>query len=494
MSLPQVGEGIYPLGLNLRILIIGAGFSGLGAAILLKRAGLHGITVFDRGSEVGGTWRDNTYPGCGCDVPSHLYSFSFEPRFDWHRTYAAQPQILDYLKHLVAKHGLGAHLRLGTEVRSAVWIAARQVWQLELGDGQQVEGEVLIQGVGALVRPSLPKIAGIEDFAGPTFHCARWRHDVPLNGLRVAVVGTGASAVQVVPELARIVKSLHVFQRSAPWVAPRGDVVYSPVQRWLYRCIPGLQRLNRWRVYLLGELITLGFIGHTWLHKLMCRALRQHLKRQVRDPLLRRQLTPQDTMGCKRVLVSDDWYPTLQEPHVAVVGTPIERVTAQGIVTHDGQLHAVDALIFATGFSVSGAMARTTGRAGKTLGELWQHSAPTHLGLSAHGFPNMWMLLGPNSGAGGNSVVFMIESQINYVVQAVQYLAQHGGTIDLKLSVQTASYAHVQAGMQRTVWLSGCRSWYQASAGRIDTLWPGLSLAYWRRTRRFDCKDYELKH
>jgi cation diffusion facilitator CzcD-associated flavoprotein CzcO len=480
------------LTLPLRILIIGAGFAGLGAAMALKRAGFTHITIFDRGAQVGGVWRDNTYPGCACDVPSHLYSFSFDTSFDWHHAYAKQPQIWAYLQHLAQQHGLHEHLRLNTEVRSAAWSQEGQVWNLHLANGETVQGDVLIQGVGALVKPKKIDIEGLADFAGPVFHSTRWQHDVPLQGQRVALIGTGASAIQLGPYLAKVVQQLHIFQRNAPWVMPKGDQTYSPLKRWLYQRVPGLLRLNRWRIYWLGELFTLGFLGHRWAQKIMRRAGLRHIQRHIAKPELQAKVTPNYAPGCKRVLVSDEWYPTLNQPHVNLVTSPIERITPEGIVTQDGQLHGVDAIILATGFSVSGALARTQGRGGQWLGEVWKHSAATHLGLSTHGFPNMFTLLGPGTGLGSNSVIFMLEAQLKHMVQAVQYLALSGGTLEIKPEVQTQSYAQLQQRMKRTVWASGCSSWYQATPGRIDTLWPDFSLNFWRQTRHFDASVYDV--
>ena len=476
----------------LRILIIGAGFSGLCAAIQLKRAGFERITLIDRGDEVGGTWRDNSYPGCACDIPSHLYSFSFDARWDWTRPYGQRAEIFAYLQHMADKHDVRRHLRLGVEAQSSRWLEDRQLWQVTLLGGEVLEAEVLIGAIGALVKPALPKIDGLDSFAGPVFHSARWRHDVDLSGLRVALIGTGASAIQVAPEVAAVANHLSIFQRTAPWVLSRGDRPYSPVKRWLYRNLPGLLRLNRWRIYALNELLTLGFLGNHRLQKLMRWAGTQHLQRRLKDAALLAKATPDHAPGCKRILVSDAWYPTLKRPNVALVTEPIERITPQGIVTRDGVQHAVDVVVVATGFVVTEftALTNTQGRGGADLAARWMQGAATHLGLVTHGFPNLFTLLGPNTGLGSNSIVFMIEAQVNYVVQAVQHLARCGGTLEVRAEVQARSYADVQRRMQGTVWVSGCKSWYQSEGGRIDTLWPGFTTAYWWRSLRFDAADY----
>ena len=476
----------------LRILIIGAGFSGLCAAIQLKRAGFERITLIDRGDEVGGTWRDNSYPGCACDIPSHLYSFSFDARWDWTRPYGQRAEIFAYLRHMADKHDLRRHLRLGVQAQASTWLEDRQLWQVSLLGGEVLEAEVLIGAIGALVKPALPKIDGLDSFAGPVFHSARWRHDVDLSGLRVALIGTGASAIQVAPEVAALASRLSIFQRTAPWVLPRGDRPYSPVKRWLYRNLPGLLRLNRWRIYALNELLTLGFLGNRRLQKLMSWAGTQHLRRRLKDAALLAKATPDHAPGCKRILVSDAWYPTLKRPNVALVTEPIERITPQGIVTRDGVQHAVDVVVVATGFVVTEftALTNTQGRGGADLAARWMQGAATHLGLVTHGFPNLFTLLGPNTGLGSNSIVFMIEAQVNYLVQAVQHLARFGGTLEVRAEVQARSYADVQRRMQGTVWVSGCKSWYQSEGGRIDTLWPGFTTAYWWRSLSFDAADY----
>ncbi len=477
----------------IRILIIGAGFAGLGAAILLKRAGLQHITIFERAPQLGGVWRDNTYPGCACDVPSHLYSFSFAAQFDWHHAYAKQAQILAYLQHLAHQHGLQKHLKFNTEVKTATWIEETQVWRVELDTGAVVEGEVLIHGVGALVKPQSPKIQGLSDFSGPTFHSSHWPHNAQLQGKRVALVGTGASAIQLGPHLAKTAHKLHIFQRTAPWVIAKKNQTYSPLKRWLYQTVPGLLRLNRWRIYLEGEFFTLGFLGNRWFQSFMRRAAMRHLHKHITNPTLKAQATPNYLPGCKRVLLSDDWYPTLNQPHVSLITQPIERITPNGIQTQDGQLHEVDAIVWATGFFVSGALARTQGRNGQWLGEAWKHSAATHLGLSTHGFPNMFTLLGPGTGLGSNSVIFMLEAQLKHMVQAVQHLTLNKGTLEIKPEVQAQSYAQLQQRMKRTVWASGCRSWYQGAPGRIETLWPDFSFNFWRRARHFDTSVYDIR-
>ena len=478
---------------DLRILIVGAGFSGLGAAARFKRAGFHQLTIVDRGEEVGGVWRDNTYPGCACDVPSHLYSFSFDPQFDWMRPYAQQPQIHAYLNHIADTHGLRQHLRLRAEVARSVWDEARQVWLVHLAGGEVLEADVLVNGVGGLVKPSLPSLPGLADFNGPVFHSARWRHDVSLAGRRVALIGTGASAVQIAPEIAPITSHLTVFQRTPPWVMARRDTPYGPVRRWLHRHVPGLLRANRWRIWALHEIVTSGFLGHRGMARLMRRATLRHLHQQLSDPDLIARVTPNYATGCKRVLVSDTWYPTLQRPDVSLVTAEIERVVPEGIVTRDGQLHVMDALVFGTGFVVTSAPRHVKGRDGRDLARQWLRAAQTWLGISTPGFPNLFTLLGPGTGLGSNSMVFMLEAQMNHIVKAVCHLAAQPGAMEVREEAAAASHAEVQQRMKGTVWASGgCRSWYQLPDGRIETLWPDFTLNYWRRTRQFDPSIYHV--
>jgi cation diffusion facilitator CzcD-associated flavoprotein CzcO len=424
-----------------------------------------------------------------------LYSYSFEPHFNWNSPYATQPQILAYLKYIADKYELRQHLRLGTEVVESRWIEDRQVWQMQLGHGELLEGEVLVNAMGALVKPSQPAFKGLEHFQGPVFHSARWRHDVDLAGKRVALIGTGASAIQIAPEVAALAQHLRIFQRSAPWVMPRNDQAYGPVTRWLYRRLPGLLRLNRWRIYIVNELITLGFLGSAFVRRLMVRAGLHHMLQQLDDPDLIARAVPDHPPGCKRVLVSDTWYPTLAKPHVSLVSRGIDRITRQGIVTADGKLHEVDVIIFGTGFVVTdfSAITRIQGRHGRDLGRQWMQAARTHLGLATHGFPNLFFLLGPGTGLGSNSMVFMLEAQANYIAQAVGHIAREEAVLDLKEDVQAASYADLQRRMKRTVWASGCTSWYQTPSGRIDTLWPDFSFNYWRRTRHFDPSAYDVR-
>ncbi|MBX3585296.1 MAG: NAD(P)/FAD-dependent oxidoreductase [Ramlibacter sp.] len=477
---------------QLDVAILGAGLGGLGAAIRLQRAGIGSFRVLERAQEVGGTWRDNTYPGCACDIPSHLYSFSFEPNTEWTRPYPRQAEIQAYILRTVARHQLAARIQLGAQVTQLRWLADEQLWRIDIAGEPALKARHVISATGPLNKPAIPAIEGRGSFAGEQFHSSQWRHDVPLAGRRVAVVGTGASAIQIVPALAGVAAQLSVFQRTPPWVVPRPDRPYSAVRRQVYRALPWLQTLNRWRIYWRNELFGLGFLGSQRMQRLARWGASAHLRHQVRDPALRERLTPDYAPGCKRMGVSSDYYPALQKPGVALVTGAIDRVEPRGIVTADGALHECDVIVWATGFTATEFVTpmRIHGEGGVELSALWQaQPAATHLGIHVAGFPNLHLLVGPSTGLGHNSIVFMIEAQLNTIIGALR-----GGppVLRLKPQVQAASYAGVQRRLRRTVWASGCKSWYQHPDGRIDTLWPGFTWQYWRATRRFDARLYEI--
>ncbi|GII24465.1 flavin-containing monooxygenase [Planosporangium mesophilum] len=476
-----------------RVAVVGAGFGGIGTAIRLKQRGYHDFVVFDRGADVGGTWRDNTYPGCACDVPSHLYSFSFAPNPDWSRSFSGQPEIWEYLRRCVARHGLAPHLRLRHEVLRAEWDTASGLWLIETSRGRYT-AEVLVAAGGPLTEPSVPDLPGLSTFTGETFHSARWNHDLDLTGRRVAVIGTGASAIQFVPQIAPQVDRLHLFQRTPAWVMPRADRAITDREKRLFRAVPAAQRAVRAGIYWARE----GIMGTGFLYPAMMRlgervALR-HLRRSVADPALRAKLTPRYTMGCKRVLLSNDYYPALTRDNVEVVTDGIAEVRPNGVVTRDGTLHEVDTIIFGTGFHVTDPpIARSIrGSDGRTLEQAWQGSMRAHQGVAVNGFPNLFLLLGPNTGLGHSSVVFMIECQITYLLGALRHLDRSGArAIEPTPEAQRAFVSDVDRKMTGTVWSSGgCRSWYLDATGRNSTLWPGYTWSYWLRTRRFDPAPY----
>ncbi len=478
---------------RLPIAIIGTGFSGLGMAIRLKRAGIHDFAILERAADIGGTWRDNTYPGCRCDVPSHLYSFSFALNPEWSNTYSFQPEIWDYLRDIAAREGIAEHIRFGHEVQGARWDDETQCWQISTAAGP-LSADVLIAGTGGLSAPALPALPGLDSFTGTTFHSAAWNHEHVLDGERVAVIGTGASAIQLVPHVQRRAGRLAVFQRTPPWVMPHTGRRTTRFERALYRRVPFLQRLVRAGIYWTHEALVLGLAHNRRFLVPLEQIGRRHLRRQVPDRDLRRKLKPRYRVGCKRILIANDYYPALTQPNVDVVTDPIEEVTARGIRTSDGREHELDTIIFATGFQVtdSPTTRRVTGRDGRTLAEVAAGSPRAYLGTTFAGFPNLFVLTGPNTGLAHNSLVFMIESQINYVADALAAMRRNGaGAIEVRPEVQAAFNEDVQRRMRGTVWTEGgCQSWYLDATGRNTTLWPGFTFDYRRRTRRFDEEHY----
>jgi len=473
---------------HLHVAIVGSGFGGLGAAIRLRQEGIDDFLVFERAGDLGGTWRDNSYPGCTCDVPSHLYSFSFAPNPGWSRSFSSQPEIWAYLHQCARRFGILPRLRLGHEVREAAWDDPRQRWRIETSGGTWT-ADALVAAAGPLSEPSIPALPGLGSFEGAAFHSARWDHDHDLTGRQVAVVGTGASAIQFVPEIQPQVGRLRVFQRTAPWVLPRRDRALSGAERRLFRAVPATQRLARSAIYWAREGFTATFV-HPRLMRLPQRLALRHLRGAVADPELRARLTPDYTLGCKRVLLSNHYLPALTSQNVEVITSGIREVRPYGIVTDDGVEHPADTIIFGTGFHVTdppfGDQVR--GRDGRTLAEVWKGSPKAHLGVTVAGFPNLFLLLGPNTALGSTSVVLMIEAQVEYVLRALEFMRAAGvATVEPRPEAQQAFLAEVDARMRPTVWSAGgCASWYMDRTGRNSTLWPSFTWAYGRRTRRFD--------
>jgi cation diffusion facilitator CzcD-associated flavoprotein CzcO len=477
-------------------IIVGAGFSGLAAGITLRRRRITDFVILEKADRVGGTWRENTYPGAACDVPSHLYSFSFEPNPRWSRTYGGQAEILAYLEHCADKYALRPHLRFGAEVTSARWDAARACWVVGLRGGDQLTGRALVLGNGALHVPALPAIDGLASFAGRRFHSAQWDHGYDLAGRRVGVIGTGASSIQLVPQIAPRAGRLAVFQRTPPWIVPKRDRPISAAERWMLGRVPGAHAVRRAALYWLMESRAIGFLHAPKLLELGERFALAHLRRQVADPALRAALTPSYRLGCKRVLISNDYYPALTRPNVDLVTDAIAHVEPRGVRTADGVLHELDALICATGFRVTEYLApiEVVGTdPSRDLNAVWREALHTYLGITVAGFPNLFLLMGPNTGLGHNSMIFMIEAQARYAAQAIG-LVRAGGraALDVKPEVQAAFRAELAAKMAGTVWTSGCSSWYQTPGGEV-ALWPGFTFDYWRRTRRFELADYDVR-
>lgn len=476
----------------LDLAVIGTGFGGLGAAVMARRRGITSLAVLERSWTVGGTWRDNTYPGCACDIPSNLYSFSFAQNPDWTRSYPTQPELETYLERVTDEFDLRPLIRFGFDVSRLVWDEGALVWRIEATDGRVVLARSVISATGPLSQPADPVLPGLADFLGPVFHSARWDHDIDLRGRRVGVVGTGASAIQVVPAIADGAGHLTVFQRTAPWVLPRDDRPTPGWRRRLYARLPFLQRLHRWRVYLRQERLAVAFLGRGRLARLFRDRVRTEVRASIDasfpDPAEADRLVPAYEPGCKRILISNDWYPTLAREDVDVVTTSIERVTERGVRAIDGVEHELDVLILATGFAVSTFPAPMTviGRRGVDLRQHWSDGATSHLGVSVSGFPNLWFLIGPGTGLGHNSMVFMIESQLRMISGALDHQRRSGvAAIELRPEVESASYAAHTRRAARTVWATGCSSWYLDERGRVDAVWPGTTVEYWWRTRRF---------
>jgi cation diffusion facilitator CzcD-associated flavoprotein CzcO len=495
LTTPSDSRSAPALPARVAVAVIGSGFAGIGMAVRLKEMGIEDFVVLERAGDVGGTWRDNTYPGCQCDVPSHLYSLSFAPNPAWSRTFSLQPEIHAYLRRCAEDFGVLPHIRFGHEVTAAEWDEAAGRWRIATPHGQ-LEAGVIVSGVGALSEPAVPRLPGLERFEGAAFHSARWDHEHDLAGERVAVVGTGASAIQFVPRIQPQVARLVVFQRTAPWVMPHPDRPLSARERRVYGALPWAQRLMRDGIYWARESFVVAFMNPR-LMRAAERVAARHLAKQVRDPELRRRLTPRYRMGCKRVLLSNEYFPALQQPNVEVVTDAIAEIREHSVVTAGGTEHEVDAIVFGTGFHVTDMpfAERVRGRDGRTLAEVWRGSMQAHNGTTIAGFPNLFMLLGPNTGLGHNSVVFMIEAQIAYVAGALRALADRGATVaEVRREAQDASNAAIQERLQGSVWNSGgCASWYLDEHGRNSTIWPGFTWPFKRRTLRFDAESYDLR-
>lgn len=478
--------------------MIGAGFSGLGAAISLRRAGHRDFVVLERSPDVGGTWWDNTYPGCRCDVPSNLYSYSFLPNPDWPETFSPRAEIQRYLRRCAEQEGVLEHVRFGVSLDRAAWDEDATAWRLHTSDGELL-ADRLITGTGGLVEPKLPEIAGLDSFRGPIVHTARWDHDLDLHGKRVGVIGTGSSAIQVIPELAKVAGHLDVFQRTPAWVLPHVNRPTSRLERALFRRLPITQKADRAFTTAYMEVTNLVMTRRPGAMKALETIGRWHLRRQLPGhPELHAQLTPDYRLGCKRITLSNHYLRTYARPHVDLVTAPIERLDAGGLITADGARHELDVLVLGTGFQVTEmpAAARVTGRDGRTLQEVWSGAPEAYLGTSVAGFPNLFTLLGPNTGLGAGSIVTMIEAQLDYAIACLDAMDRQGlATIEPRPDVQRAYNAEVQQRSAGTVWLSGgCSSWYLADDGRNVTLWPDLMAAFEKRTRAFDLHAHVVTH
>lgn len=480
--------------MRVETLIIGAGFGGLGSAIRLQHAGHHDFVILERASEVGGTWRDNQYPGAACDIPSNLYSFSFAPNPEWTRTYSGSAEILDYVKRLVRDHHLLPKVRFGQNVSELRFHASEAEWEVRTDGGDVYRARSVILASGALANPGYPNIEGIERFAGHRIHSARWDHGYDFAGKRVAVIGTGASAVQIIPELVKMAGFVKVFQRTPGWVLPRADRATGERARSLFRRSPEAQAAARKAMFWIHESMALGVIWSSPLTRVIERVAAAHLQKQVKDGWLRRQLTPNYRVGCKRILLSNTYYPALQAPNCKLLTWPIVKFTERGLVTAEGVEHQFDCVVFATGFDVhkTSTVFPIIGLDGRVLGEEWKKGSQAYKSMNVSGYPNLHFILGPNSGPGHNSALVYMESQIDFAVQGVRAVTEGGlRTLDVRPEAQRRYNEQLQRRLAKTNWSSGCKSWYLTEDGYNATMYPGFATQYARGLRRLRLEDYQ---
>jgi cation diffusion facilitator CzcD-associated flavoprotein CzcO len=476
------------------VAIVGGGFGGIGAAVMLQREGYDDVTVFERGDRVGGVWNFNTYPGIACDVPSHLYEFSFAPNPGWSRRYAPGAEIQAYMEGVARRHGVLDRVRLRTEVTGARFDEQRRRWLIETTAGPH-EADVLVTACGQLSVPSIPAIPGLDDFAGPAFHTARWRHDVDLAGRRVALLGTGCSSIQVGPRIQPEVARLDVYQRSPGWTIPKMDFEYGPRARRLFERFPLVQRLDRQMTFGFMEAATAGLTSHRWMSRPFGALGRRQIRSQIDDPELRRKVTPTDAIGCKRIMLTDDWYPTLTKPNVELVTDRIEAITPNAVQTADGVERPADVLILGTGFKTHGFVApmEVAGRGGRTLDEAWAGVPKAYLGITVPGFPNMFLLYGPNTNGGAGSVIYTVEAATRHVIAALRELERaNARTIELRPQAAEDFDRDLREALAGTVWHTGCTSWYVDENGANPNQWPWVWSTYRRRTAKLDPAAYEL--
>ena len=495
---PSTGARVPPANASptrVTALIVGAGMSGLLAGVRLKKAGIGDFVILERSDSVGGTWYDNQYPGASCDVPSHLYSYSFAPNPHWTRAFARQPEILAYFRKVADDHGLVPHIAFGTEVEGATFDEAAGEWSVHAADRRRWRSRILIVGAGQLNRPWIPDVPGRESFSGVQFHSARWRHDVDLAGKRVASVGNGASAVQYIPEIAPLVGRLTIFQRSANWIIPRPDKEITPEMHARYKALPIIPKLIRLLIYAINE-SRWGAFRQTgsWASRYLEKMARAQLESQVADPALREILTPDYPIGCKRVLITDDYYPAVGRDNVEVVTEPIARILPDGIETASGRHVPLDVIVWGTGFATAGFLApmEIVGRGGLRIHDAWTNGAEAHRGVTVAGFPNMFLLYGPNTNLGHNSIIFMSERQMDYAMALIGTLLKRDlRSIEVKPQAQAAYNRELQDKLARTVWSAGCQSWYKHD-GKITNNWAGSTVEYWRMMRRIDLASYDM--
>lgn len=475
------------------VVIIGAGFGGIGLGALLRRAGIGSFVILEKDSALGGTWRDNTYPGAACDVPSHLYCYSFAPNPRWSRRYAPQQEILDYLTGVATRFGVRDHIRYGCEVAAAEWSDKRREWLVTLADGRTMRADVVVSAVGQLHRPAIPDLPGLGSFTGTAFHSARWPPGLDLSGKRVGVLGTAASAVQIVPAIAPTAEHVTVFQRSPNWILPRGDRRYRGWEQRLFTGLPVARQAYRTWIWSSYEARFPALRGNRLFAGIARRLLDRHLGSQVPDPALRRTLTPDYPVGARRVLSADDYYPALRRPDVDLVTQPVERIEPAGVMLAGGRHIPLDVLVLATGFRSTEFLVpmRVTGRRGKALSTTWESGPSAHLGVSVPGFPNLFLMYGPNTNLGHNSILFMLECQARHIVALLDRM-RHGDMVEVRQSAFTSQRDRLHRALDRSVWSAADRSWYKDATGRITNNWGSTTVQYWWQTRRAASRDYAL--
>ena len=480
---------------DLDAIIIGAGFGGLTAAIKLKQAGFGRLVVLEKGDRIGGTWRENTYPGACCDVPSRLYSLSFALNPDWSRAFSPQAEIRDYMERVAEQFGVMERFRFNSEVEKAVWDQAAGRWTVTVKGGQTLSAPVLVSGLGQLNKPGYAGIPGRETFKGDSWHSAGWRHDIDLTGKTVGCIGAGASAIQYIPEIARTAGKVIVFQRTPNYIVPRLDRAFSAFEKWMFRAVPAIDRLNRWFIWRMMDLRFQAFKTGTKSAENFRGLALKYLDAVVTDPALKAKLTPDYPIGCKRILVSDDYYQSLMRSNVELVTEAVAEVTPAGVKTADGAEHACDMLVYGTGFVTTDFVSpvEIVGAGGRSLSAAWKDGAEAYLGVTVAGFPNLFLLYGPNTNLGHNSIIVMIESQVGYLVEAMKELKRRGAR-SLTVTDQALKRfnAELQQDLTRTAWAGSCSSWYKTASGKITNNWSNDTATYMRLMRSPAFADYEV--
>jgi len=481
----------------LDVAILGAGFGGIGAAIKLRERGIDNICVFEKAGGIGGTWWHNTYPGAACDIPSHLYCYSFEPNPNWSRKYSPQPEIQAYIEHCAEKYGIERHIRLNTAVNQFVFDDSRKLWIAQLADGSEVASRHVIFASGGLHLPAYPEIVGMDSFAGPSMHSAQWDHTVEFAGKRVAVIGSAASAIQLIPELAAVVEHLDVYQRTPNYIAPRNDRAFTPREKARFARWPWLNRLYRMFLFMRGELIIFPIVKTKGESRWRSRAeqlVRGHIRQRVRDPALHKALTPDFPLGCKRILIADNFYDTLNRPNVELVTDSIASIETDAVITASGTRHPADIIVYATGFDLENYLCKTdvVGPGGVRLSELWADLPSAYKGGFIPGMPNFYMTTGPNTGVGTTSVVYMIEAQLQLILQAIE-AAGRDKLIQVREEANRRYNDDIHAALQDTVWAGDCMSWYKRPDGEITTLYPYNARSYLKDHEHLQQGDFELR-